>query len=399
MSRNKLQEKKLIMYFDKIKVDSRHLKLVQNFSNCLVGNLSWMCSVSAQFKSFWRDLFDYSMKNKKYFFLDDSWVKSDSVYTSRGFNLLCFLIKMADKDDWDKLKAAFHETIKEGNEDSVVIRAAYAFTMARIYTLDQEYLYSILSNVFYGADEDVIIDVFVSYNKKSIYDSRFYEELQSNWILSFIVSLQDLNERTRIDIISYLSFLVALFIKGKISEKALDEVLSDFKELNIVYGGILKLKEQADKLNEDEVKRIKTVLTKIKGAKGLCFDPLVILLLDMMKTSSLLKKYIWKDVLALAENGFTDTYLDDVKKYFCDEPFLTNEEKIIFLKSVLKKGKVGELQNEVIEQIFDSVDWSKDKDSFYTLITIIQKQNTELSSQLMEQFKSKYEKSDDDSVS
>lgn len=399
MSRKELQEKKLIMYFDKIKVDSKSLKLVQVFSNYLVENLSQMYSASAPFKSFWRDLFDYSMKNKQYFFLDDSWIKSDSVYTSRGFHLLCFLIRKSDKEDWDKLKAAFHETIKEGNEDSVVIRAAYAFAMARIYTLDQEYLYSILSNVFYGAHEDVIIDVFVGYNKKTIYDSRFYEELQSNRILSFIVSLQDPNERAYRGIISYLSFLVALFIKGNISENVLDEVLSDFKELNIVLGGILKLKEQANKLNEDEAKRIKTILTKIKGAKGVCFDPLVILLLGMMKSSSLLKKCIWKDVLALAKNGFTDTYLDDVKKYFCDEPFLTNEEKIIFLKSVLKKGKVGEQQNKVIEQIFDSVDWSKDKDSFYKLITIIQKQNTELSSQLMGQFKSKYEKSDDDSVS
>ena len=396
MSRKEVQEKKLVMYFDKIKVDSRNLKLVQAFSNYLVRNLSWMCSVSAQFKNFWRDLFDYSIKHRQYFFFDCSWFKSSSVYASHGFNLLCFLIWMADKDDWDKLKVVFHETITEGNDDSVVIRAAYAFTMARIYTLDQEYLYSVLLNVFYGAHEDVIIDVFVRYNKKPIYDSRFYEELQSNWILSFIVSLQDLNERAHKDIISYLSFLVALFIKGKISEKMLDEVLSGFKELNIVLGGILKFKEQANELNEDEVKRIKTVLTKIEEARGVCFDALVILLLEMMKSSSLLKKYIWEDVLELAKRGFRDTYLGEVKKYFCEESFLTNEEKIILLESVLKKGEINELYNKEMIQIFDSIDWSKDKDRFYELIVIIQRQNMELSGQLMRQFQLKYERSDDD---
>ena len=396
MSRNEVQEKKLVMYFDKIKVDSRNLELVQTFSNYLVRNLSWMCSVSAQFKNFWKDLFDYSIKHRQYFFLDDSWIKSDSVYASRGFNLLCFLIWMADKEDWDKLKVVFHDTITKGNDDSVVIRAAYVFTMARIYTLDQEYLYSVLLNVFYGAHEDVIIDAFVSYNKTQIYDSRFYEELQSNWILSFIVSLQDVNERVYKDIISYLSFLVALFIKGKISEKVLDEVLSGFKELNIVLGGILKLKEQANELNEDEVKRIKTVLTKIKEAKGVCFDALVILLLEMMISSSLLKKYIWEDVLELAKRGFKDTYLGEVKKYFCEESFLTNEEKIILLESVLKKGEINELYNNEIVQIFDSIDWSKNRDRFHELIVIIQRQNMELSGQLMRQFQLKYEKSDDD---
>ena len=50
MSRNEVQEKKLVMYFDKIKVDSRNLKLVQAFSNYLVRNLSWMCSVSAHLR-------------------------------------------------------------------------------------------------------------------------------------------------------------------------------------------------------------------------------------------------------------------------------------------------------------------------------------------------------------
>lgn len=270
--------------------------------------------------------------------------------------------------------------------------------MARIYTLDQEYLYSVLLNVFYGAHEDVIIDAFVSYNKTQIYDSRFYEELQSNWILSFIVSLQDLNERAHKDIISYLSFLVALFIKGKISEKVLDEVLSGFKELNIVLGGILKLKEQVNELNEDEAKRIKTVLTKIKEARGVCFDALVILLLEMMKSSSLLKKYIWEDVMELAKRGFKDTYLGEVKKYFCEETFLTNEEKIILLESVLKKGEIDELYNKEIVQIFDSIDWSKDKDRFHELIVIVQRQNMELSGQLITQFHLKYEKSDDCAV-
>lgn len=398
MSRNEVQEKKLVMYFDKIKVDSRNLELVQTFSNYLVRNLSWMCSVSAQFKNFWRDLFDYSIRHRQSFFFDDSWFKSSSVYASHGFNLLSFLIWMADKVDWDKLKVVFHETITKGNDDSVVIRAAYAFTMARIYTLDQEYLYSVLLNVFYGAHEDVIIDVFVRYNKKPIYDSRFYEELQSNRILSFIVSLQDLNERAHKDIISYLSFLVALFIKGKISENVLDEVLSDFKELNIVHGGIMKLKEQANELNEDEVKRIKTVLTKIKEAKDVCFDALVILLLEMMRSSSLLKKYIWEDVLELAKRGFRDTYLGEVKKYFCEESFLTNEEKIILLESVLKKGEINELYNKEMIQIFDSIDWSNDKDRFHELIVIIQRQNMELSGQLITQFHLKYEKSDDCAV-
>ena len=145
-------------------------------------------------------------------------------------------------------------------------------------------------------------------------------------------------------------------------------------------------------MNEDEVKRIKTVLTKIKEAKGICFDALVILLLEMMKSSSLLKKYIWEDVLELAKRGFRDTCLGEVKKYFCEESFLTNEEKIIFLESVLKKGEINELYNNEIVQIFDSIDWSNDKDRFHELIVIIQRQDMELSGQLMRGFQLKYER-------
>lgn len=144
--------------------------------------------------------------------------------------------------------------------------------------------------------------------------------------------------------------------------------------------------------NEDEVKRIKTVLTKIEEARGVCFDALVILLLEMMKSSSLLKKYIWEDVMELAKRGFKDTYLGEVKKYFCEETFLTNEEKIILLESVLKKGEIDELYNKEIVQIFDSIDWSKDKDRFHELIVIVQRQNMELSGQLMRQFQLKYER-------
>ena len=199
--------------------------------------------------------------------------------------------------------------------------------------------------------------------------------------------------QSKIDGVTYfLSFLVALFIKGKLSEKTLDIVLSNLKEQNIVLGGILKLKEQANELNEDEVKRIKTVLTKIEEAKGICFDALVLLLLEMMKSSSLLKKYIWEDVMELAKRGFRDTYLGKVKKYFCEETFLTNEEKIILLESVLKKGEINELYNKEMIQIFDSIDWSKDKDRFHALIVIVQRQNMELSGQLMRQFQLKYER-------
>ncbi len=144
--------------------------------------------------------------------------------------------------------------------------------------------------------------------------------------------------------------------------------------------------------NEDEAKRIKTVLTKIEEAKDVCFDALVILLLEMMKSSSLLKKYVWEDVLELAKRGFKDTYLGEVKKCFCEESFLTNEEKIILLEFVLKKGEINELYNKEMIQIFDSIDWSNDKDRFHELIVIVQRQNMELSGQLMRQFQLKYER-------
>lgn len=380
------------MYFDKIKVNSRNLKLVQEFSNYLVRNLSWMCLGSAQFKKFWNDLFDYSMANKYYFYFDDSWVVSNSIYTSHGFHLLCFLIKTADKEDWDKLKAEFHEKITKGNINSVVVRAAYIFSMKKIYTLDQEYLYSILHSIFYGSYQDMIVDIFLNHNQ--ITEPSFFDELYSQGILSLIVSYQ-----SKIDGAAYLlSFLVTLFIERKISEKVLDTVLSDFKEINIAYGGIGDLEKPVNELNEDEVKRIKTVLTKIEEVRDVCFDALVILLLEMMKSSSLLKKYIWEDVMELAKRGFRDTYLGEVKKYFCEESFLTNEEKIILLESVLKKGEINELYNKEMIQIFDSIDWSKNRDNFHELIVIIQRQNMELSGQLMRRFQLKYEKSDDDCI-
>ena len=114
----------------------------------------------------------------------------------------------------------------------------------------------------------------------------------------------------------------------------------------------------------------------------------------MMKSSSLLKKYIWEDVMELAKKGFRDIYLGRVKKYLCDESFLTNEEKIILLESVLKKGEINELFNKDMIQIFDSIDWSKDKDSFHELIVILQRHDMELSGQLMRQFQLKYERND-----
>ena len=388
MSQNKLQKGKLILYFDKIKMDSRNLILVQTFFNYLVANLGKMYSLSAQFKNFWSDLFDYSMENKQYFYFDDSWIESKAIYASHGFHLLCFLIWMSDKEDWDKLKAVFHETIIEGDKGSVIIRAVYAFSMTKIYILDQNYLYSILPYVFYGSCQDLIADIFV--NRNQIFSPSFIDELNSYGILSLIVSYQ--NQIDRAD--CFLSDLVALFIKGKVSERVLDTVLSGSNDLEIVYGGIVEYQKQANELSEEKVKSIKTVLTKIKGAKEVCFDALVVLLLGMMKSSSLLKKYIWEDVLDLARRGFEDTCLGEVKEYFCDKSFLTNEEKIILLKSVLEKGNITELYNKEMIQTFDSIDWSKDKDRFHELILIIQGQNMELSNQLMRRFKSKYEKAD-----
>lgn len=388
MNKTRLQEEKLISYLSKIECHSDNLKLVCDLSNYLAQqcNMNQLIFASGQFKNFWKALFDYSMENKRYFYFDDSWVESKEIFNAHGFRLLRLLIWTADKEDWDKLKAAFHETIKEENEDSVVIRAAYAYSMTKIYILDQEYLYSILHSIFYGSNQGLMVDLFL--NRNQITEPSFFEELDSQGILSLIVSYQ-----SKIDGVTYfLSFLVALFIKGKLSEKTLDIVLSNLKEQNIVLGGILKLKEQANELNEDEVKRIKTVLTKIEEARGVCFDALVILLLEMMKSSFQLKKYIWEDVLELAKRGFKDTYLGEVKKYFCEESFLTNEEKIILLESVLKKGEINELYNNEIVQIFDSIDWSKDKDRFHELIVIIQRQNMELSGQLMRQFQLKYER-------
>lgn len=389
MDKNGLVEEKTIMYFDKIKVDSRNLELVRAFSYYLVIHLSEIHSGSAQFKKFWNDLFDYSVVNRYYFYFDDSWIEANSIYASRGFRLLMFLICTADKEDWDKLKEEFHEKIIEGNIDSVVVRASYVFSMKKIYALDREYLYSILHSIFYGSYQDMIVDIFLNHNQ--IIEASFFDELDSQGVLALIVSYQSKSDGAS----CFLSSLVTLFIEGKIAEKVLDTVLSDFKELNIVYGGIGDLDKPADELNEDEAKRIKTVLIKLNEASGVCFDALVIPLLEMMKSSSLLKSYIWEDVMELAKKGFRDTYLGMVKKYLCDESFLTNEEKIILLESVLKKGEINELFNKDMIQIFDSIDWSKDKDRFHELIVILQRQSMELSGQLMRQFQLKYERNDD----
>lgn len=389
MDKNGLEEEKLIMYFDKIKVDSRNLELVRAFSNFLVIHLTEIHSGSAQFKKFWNDLFDYSIMNKYYFYFDDSWIEANSIYASRGFRLLMILICTADKEDWDKLKEEFHEKIKEGNIDSVVVRASYVFSMKKIYALDQEYLYSILHSIFYGSYQEMIVDIFLNHNQ--IIEPSFFDELDSQGILALIVSYQSKSDGAA----CFLSSLITLFIEGKVSEKVLNTALSDFKELTVVYGGIGDLDKSADELNEDEAKRIKTVLIKLNEASGICFDALVLPLLEMMKSSSLLKSYIWEDVMELAKKGFRDTYLGMVKKYLCEESFLTNEEKIILLESVLKKGEINELFNKDMIQIFDSIDWSKDKDRFHELIVILQRQNMELSGQLMRQFQLKYERDED----
>ena len=338
----------------------------------------------------WKEIDDFFVSELElyadYYLTDNGgdrfWNSKPSMY------LLSAAIVMADKVNWERLKALMKKQLEKNNKN-YLIRVSLAYNAKQIYDLDKEYLFEKVPFIFDTEDKIEIEGVYTGFLYNSVhyqfYDSDWIELLRDQGILSDIFKRQ------------YKDNFIECYGEGLFSKVMFDELPVDIVPVIIEADGLtafsMFLYELINKDNEKYDEHLDSLLLILKTLEPLLKakqDGYAGQFLQLGHKFSKLKEECFIIIEKLCSFGFDSINIERIREAFTG---YSNVDKIQLVKWVTFKMKCHEYESEsFIKLLFEDIDWTGKNEDFKEVIQNLKKNNdADLVTKICDKYSAKYE--------
>ena len=307
--------------------------------------------------------------------------KSQSIFSTKAFFPMSMLLQLIDSKRWDAAKQPLEDKLSDTNA-STVAKAISVYNLNKLLVLNPNWVESKAKIIF----DNIVQNQNLSFEFFSCSASllpSFVLCLAKNNIL---VPLLD-SEEFSCNSIVYLAHLLAELIQGALPSEIKPFL---FQTKNLPDSFYYLIKETDKSFLQQHINAIISLLGEsVPHIKDECTN-LVALLLQICSSFKDLKATLISYALALSSNGFSGYYVKETAKEFQNGTF-TNQEKIEISTAIANYIKDCYFYYDDIIRLFDTIDWSNNKEQFNQLLVKYRRIEPDLTSELLEAYKKKYQ--------
>lgn len=294
---------------------------------------------------------------------------------------MSMLLQFIDINQWGIVKLRLEDKLSKENTNTIA-KAISIFNLNKILVLDSKWVEDNLTIIF----DNIVQNQNLSFDLFSCSESLFPSFVLSLANNNILVPLLDSDEFSQNSSV-YLANLLVGIIQQNLSSD-LKSFIFQAKYLPDSFYYLIK--ETNDDFLQKHIHEIISLLGEsVPHIKKECTD-LVLLLLQTCSLFKNLKSILISYASDLSTNGFSADYVKEIVNEFEKDTF-TNQEKIKISSAISNSIKECYSYYDDIIRLFDTIDWSNSKEQFDQLLITYRKIEPDLASELLGEFKKKYQ--------
>lgn len=306
--------------------------------------------------------------------------KFQSIFSTKPFFPMSILLLFIDAKQWDVVKPLLEEKLLDANANTIA-KAISVFNLNNLLALNPNWVESNLTIIFDNTVQNKKLSFELFSCSVSLFPS-FVLSLAKNNILVPLLNSEEFSHNS----IVYLANLLVGLIRNALPSE-LKPFIFQAKHLSNAFYYLIKETKQG--FLRQHINEIISLLGEsIPHIKQECTS-LIVLLLQNSSSFKESKTALMSCVLSLSENGFSSYYINEVVVEFQKGTF-TNQEKIEISFAIANHIKDCYSYYDDIIHLFDTIDWSNNKNQFDQLQVRYRKIEPDLASELLEEYKKKY---------
>lgn len=306
--------------------------------------------------------------------------KFQTIFSTKPFFPMSMLLQFIDAKQWNVVRPLLEEKLLDVNANTIA-KAISIFNLNTLLTFNPNWVESNLKIIFDNKVQNENLS-FKLFSCSVSLCTSFVLSLAKNNILVPLLNSEEISHNS----IVYLANLLVGLIQNVLPPELKPFI---FQAKNLSNSFYYLIKETNRAFLQQHINEIIALLGEsIPHIKQECTS-LVVLLLQNSSSFKDSKTVLIPCALALSGNGFSGYYVNEVVAEFQKDTF-TNQEKIEISSAITDHIKDCYFYYDDIIHLFDTIDWSNNKNRFNELQVKYRKIEPDLASELLEEYKKKY---------